>query len=201
MNGKVARPVPGDVLTFVPRYTELSRLPPAQLREYLAEGRLARIVRDAPVVCLHGKTLVVDGRVTLIGSHNFDPRSSNLNSECGLVITDDVFAALVEQHIRWDIEPQNSWVVARRNERETLASRFSRALGAVSMALPVFDLWPYTYSSVFALREGAAPVPPGHLDFYRHYRDIGQFPEVKDAATRMKLRFFKSFTGWARPLL
>jgi cardiolipin synthase len=37
---------------------------------------------------LHAKFAVVDGRVTVIGSHNLDPRSQGLNSEDAVLIDD-----------------------------------------------------------------------------------------------------------------
>ena len=45
---------------------------------------------------IHTKAFVIDGEQALIGSFNFDPRSRDLNSEIGLVVTDKVFAAQVE---------------------------------------------------------------------------------------------------------
>ena len=38
------------------------------------------------------------------------------------------------------------------------------------------DLWPNTYSTSFALREGKRAVPPGHEDFYHNYRAAGNLP-------------------------
>ena len=33
-----------------------------------------------PRISLHAKSLVVDGEVAMVGSHNFDPRSANYNT-------------------------------------------------------------------------------------------------------------------------
>ena len=45
---------------------------------------------------IHAKTIVVDGAFHLVGSINFDPRSFALNSECGILIVGETFAAEAE---------------------------------------------------------------------------------------------------------
>ena len=69
---------------------------------------------------LHAKALVVDGRLALIGSMNFDPRSDKLNSEIGVLVDSpsiaqqvvDLYDAIAQQaayalsldergHVRW----------------------------------------------------------------------------------------------------
>ncbi len=53
---------------------------------------------------LHAKVLVVDDRVTSIGSINFDPRSFSLNSECAAVILDAAIASSAMCAFRADLE-------------------------------------------------------------------------------------------------
>lgn len=65
--------------------------------------------KEPPIFALHAKSLVIDGRTTYIGTFNFDPRSANLNTEVGLVIRDHRIAQEVEQAIRQDMAPENSW--------------------------------------------------------------------------------------------
>ncbi|MEJ2692345.1 MAG: phospholipase D-like domain-containing protein, partial [Candidatus Thiodiazotropha sp.] len=65
--------------------------------------------KESPVFALHAKSLVIDGHTTYIGTFNFDPRSANLNTEVGLVIRDQQVARQVEQAIRLDMAPENSW--------------------------------------------------------------------------------------------
>ncbi len=62
---------------------------------------------------LHAKTMVVDRQVAYIGTFNFDPRSENLNTEAGVIITDEHVAAAVEAAIENDMQPGNSWDAAR----------------------------------------------------------------------------------------
>jgi putative cardiolipin synthase len=71
--------------------------------------------RKAPVFALHAKTLVIDAKTVYIGTFNFDPRSENLNTEVGAVIHDAALARSVENSIRIDMAPGNSWDAARDN--------------------------------------------------------------------------------------
>jgi putative cardiolipin synthase len=48
--------------------------------------RRTELVSSSAASSLHAKTFAVDGRQVFIGSFNFDPRSSQLNTEMGLVI-------------------------------------------------------------------------------------------------------------------
>jgi cardiolipin synthase C len=74
--------------------------------------RLTALPRIAPVFSLHAKTLVVDGRTLYIGTFNFDPRSQNMNTEVGVVVTDEVLARAVQASIETDMAPGNSWNAA-----------------------------------------------------------------------------------------
>jgi putative cardiolipin synthase len=65
--------------------------------------------KEPPVFALHAKSLVIDGHTAYVGTFNFDPRSANLNTEVGLVIRDQQIAWQVEQAIRLDMAPENSW--------------------------------------------------------------------------------------------
>ena len=58
---------------------------------------------------IHTKAFVIDNEQALIGSFNFDPRSRDLNSEIGLVVTDKVFAAQVVAEMNQDFDPANSY--------------------------------------------------------------------------------------------
>jgi len=53
---------------------------------------------------LHAKTLVADGRWSIIGAANADIRSFGLNFEVGALIEDPTFAAALEERFRLDLE-------------------------------------------------------------------------------------------------
>ena len=92
-------------------------------------------------------------RISLIGSHNFDPRSDNYNTESGLIIHDRAVAELVREAILGDIEPQNSWTIAKR-PRTNFLHRINNAIADFSSALPLFDFWPRLYAPSYDLNKG-----------------------------------------------
>jgi hypothetical protein len=145
--------------------------------------------------------MVVDDEIAFIGSYNLDPRSENLNTEVGLVITDRNFAALLQAAIAKDMEPQNSWVIAKREIPLNLDD-VNAILVWLSGTMPI-DPWPIRYASAFELIEGRNPVLPQHADFYNNYRSVGSFPEV--AGERSDKIFgaliFKTFGKYLTPLL
>jgi phosphatidylserine/phosphatidylglycerophosphate/cardiolipin synthase-like enzyme len=135
-------------------------------------------LRDRGVrVGLHAKSIVIDGAIALIGSHNFDPRSDHYNTESGFIIHDRAVAQMLRASILRDCAPGNAWTVARRQSTSWI-SRLNRAIGDFSARLPLFDLWPYRYASSFALKPGCKPLPPGAPGFYDCYEDVGDFPDV-----------------------
>src|SRR5690606_2108014 len=71
-------------------------------------------------VGMHAKSLVIDDRVGVVGTHNFDPRGDHYNTESAVVIEDPAFAAALEASIRRDIAPGNSWVIAPRDKAPVL---------------------------------------------------------------------------------
>ncbi len=58
---------------------------------------------------LHQKTLVIDGRISFIGSFNFDNRSIRYNSEIGVIVDSAAFAGRVRSAILTATSPENSW--------------------------------------------------------------------------------------------
>ncbi len=200
MNIYELRPVPGDVHCIVPGYDQVQDL---FLEDVPDEGDKspARIRPTTPRVALHAKTMVKDGQSVLIGSHNFDPRSTRINAECGVIIRDPDFAQLVEDDIRRDLHPRNSWVVKRTPVPAGFWAKTSRQLSAGSSRLPLLDLWPQRYMSSFEPVDMDNVVTPRQENFFEHYRDAGHFPEVDDPAALRRLRLVKWFGGWARFLM
>jgi len=60
---------------------------------------------------LHAKAFVVDGRLSMIGSFNMDPRSRVWNSEIGLLVDSEAFAATVLEAMERELSPENSYRV------------------------------------------------------------------------------------------
>jgi putative cardiolipin synthase len=87
----------------------------AELYELRADAAIRSIVDVPPVhgefVGLHTKSVVVDRRYVFIGSMNFDPRSSNINTEAGAFVDSPALAADVQALMERDTSPDNAWQV------------------------------------------------------------------------------------------
>jgi putative cardiolipin synthase len=170
---------------------------PAQLRSMIETGA----ADDPPRVSMHAKSAVIDGEISLIGTHNFDPRSDKFNTEAAVIIHDRDFAAALAASIQRDMAPENSWVIAPRERGVAPFYRLSRLLESISTALPLFDLWPFRYASSFELKPGCPPVPRSHPDFYVCHDDVGDFPEVESVLKRILTRLATAFGAPALPVL
>jgi cardiolipin synthase C len=190
------KPFPGDAADFIREYEKLSG--GGNVGEYQRYGRTP-LKRGGVRLGLHAKSLVIDGTVSLIGSHNFDPRSDDYNTESGFIIHDVAVATRVRAAVLRNIEPQNAWVIARRERASQLLWRINNAISDFSTALPLFDFWPFRYASSFELKPGCEPLPPSDPRFYECYEDVGDFPEVdlplKTIYTRMVTAFGAGLVG------
>jgi len=151
-------------------------------------------------VGLHAKSLVVDDRIGVVGSHNFDPRSDNYNTESMLVVHDHEFAVALSASIRLDMEPGNAWRVAAQ-EKLPMLSGLNYSLGKLSEKLPIFDLWPFPYATSYELKPGCNPIEPGQPGFYACYEDVGAFPEVDLPLKTVYTRILTAFGAGLVPIL
>ena len=166
---------------------------PAQADEMVSP--IAKEIRAKDYfVCTHAKSYVIDSQKVWVGSFNLDPRSANLNTEVGVIIYDERVARDIEENIRRDMSDLNSWTVAKR-KKPPLRSFISGTLGAVVEAVPIINIWPFTYSGSYELKEGKKPVSIFHKDFYNHYKYVGPFPGVKGAGKEIEARLMKAFLG------
>jgi len=60
--------------------------PDATERIGFMTGALQEKLNFTPIFGLHAKSMVVDGKITVIGTFNLGPRSANLNTECVAII-------------------------------------------------------------------------------------------------------------------
>ena len=152
---------------------------------------------------LHAKSLVIDERIGVIGTHNFDPRGDHYNTESAVAIADPAFAQLLAASIRRDIEPANSWTVAPR-EKLPLFSGLEYTLAKLSERLPIFDLWPVRYATSYEFVPGPqCPVPlsPDDPRFRDCYRGVGDFPEVNLTLKAVMTRIFTAFGAGLAPVM
>ncbi len=189
------KPFPGDADRLFSRYSELSG---GESSEGYARYGKAPLTSQGVRVGMHAKSIVIDGKTTLIGSHNFDPRSDNYNTESGLIIYDKAVAEQVRAAIIEDAQPQNSWTIAKR-PRTNLLHRINNAIADFSSVLPLFDFWPFRYATSYQLNPGCAPMKQNDPGFYDCYTAVGDFPEVdlplKTIYTRMVTAFGAGAVG------
>ena len=154
-------------------------------------------------VGLHAKSLVIDERIGVVGTHNFDPRGDRYNTESAVVIDDPVFARALAASIRGDMAPDNAWVIGRRDKAPVL-SGLDYSLGKVSESLPLFDIWPWNYATSYEFVPGPAcpvPLPRDDPGFRACYRPVGDFPEVSLGLKGLTTRIFTAFGAGLAPIL
>ena len=160
------------------------------------------VKKEVPFMCMHSKSVVVDDSVSFVGSYNLDPRSENINTECGMIIRDGNFARLLKSYIEVDMQPRNAWVIARKKRQDEVDDINSIFVEFFSF-LPIGDVWPFRYSASFELKPGREPVDIDHPRFYKNYRDVGNFPQVniEGIGKEIGVRGTKMFLGFVKPLL
>ena len=60
---------------------------------------------------LHAKYMVIDRRLTFVGSLNLDPRSIYINTEVGMIINSPTLSRAVALEFEEEMKPENSWQV------------------------------------------------------------------------------------------
>ncbi|MBB4133059.1 phospholipase D family protein [Xanthomonas sp. 3075] len=161
------------------------------------------VTRAGARMGLHAKSLVVDRRIGVIGTHNFDPRSENYNTEAAVVIDDVRFAQALAASIERDIAPENAWTVASR-EKPPVLSGLNYSVGKVSEALPVLDFWPWRYATNYEFQPGpGCPFPLKRQDpqFRQCYVAVGDFPEVNVGPKWLLVRMLTAFGAGLVPIL
>ncbi len=149
---------------------------------------------------LHAKSLVLDERIALVGTHNFDPRSDWLNTESFVLIRDPLFAQRLARSILRDTRPENAWTIARR-PRPPVLSGLNYSLGKLSERLPVFDIWPWRYATSWEIRPGCEPLPTDDPKFADCYTPVGDFPEVELGGKSLSTRILTAFGAGFAPIL
>ncbi|QBG89814.1 phospholipase D family protein [Xanthomonas oryzae] len=161
------------------------------------------VTRAGARMGLHAKSLVVDRRIGVIGTHNFDPRSENYNTEAAVVIDDARFAQALAASIERDMSPENAWTVAPR-EKPPVLSGLNYSVGKVSEALPVLDFWPWRYATNYEFQPGPdCPFPLKRQDpqFRKCYVAVGDFPEVNVGPKWLLVRMLTAFGAGLVPIL
>ena len=152
---------------------------------------------------LHAKSMVVDGKVGVVGTHNFDPRGDTYNTESAVVIEDPAFAARLSASIQRDMAPGNAWTIGRRDSSPILPG-VEYTLARVSERMPIFDLWPIKYATSYEFVPGPdCPSPPSPFDprFRACHTPVGNSPEVDIGLKWLGVRVFTAFGSGLSPIL
>jgi cardiolipin synthase C len=149
---------------------------------------------------MHAKSLVIDDRLALVGTHNFDPRSDRFNTESFVLIRDAAFAGLLRRTIERDVAPENAWTIAPR-PRPLVLSGLNYSLGKVSEKLPLFDIWPWRYATSWDIKPGCTPIPYTTPGFSDCYEPVGDFPEVELGGKSLSTRVLTAFGAGLAPIL
>ncbi len=86
---------------------------------------------------LHAKTILVDGRVSIIGSYNIDPRSEFLNTEVMCVAEDEQVARELRASIEAHLE--NAWVISPGAPSFRVSRATSLRIWAARLLLPFIE--------------------------------------------------------------
>ncbi|MBN8717699.1 phospholipase D family protein [Thermomonas sp.] len=178
-----------------------------RLSPFASSGGLpVRLKRAGLRMGLHAKSLVVDARVGVVGTHNFDPRGDTLNTESAVVIADPAFARQLAASILRDMAPANAWTIGRRDDALLLPG-VEYTLAKLSERMPIFDLWPRKYATSFDYVPGPGcpptqvPPSPFAADFRRCNQPVGDFPEVDLGLKWLGVRLFTAFGSGLSPIL
>ena len=100
--------------------------PDAKERYKIMTGALQEKLNYQPVFGLHAKSMVIDGKTTVIGTFNLDPRSANLNSECVTIIQSEKIAQGVLKGMNEEFKPENSWETTKNFNPDKEAGKLKR---------------------------------------------------------------------------
>lgn len=100
--------------------------PDAAERTKIMTGELQKKLDYKPIFGLHAKTMVIDGKTTVIGTFNLDPRSANLNTECIAIIPSEKIANGVLIGMEKEFKPENSWETTLESNPDSKVGNIKR---------------------------------------------------------------------------
>ena len=83
--------------------------PDAAVRKKMATGAIQKKLNYTPIFGLHAKTMVIDGKISVVGTFNLDPRSANLNTECFALIYSEQIASGILKGMNEEFKSENAW--------------------------------------------------------------------------------------------
>lgn len=162
-------------------------------------NRLVPLRETGLRISMHAKSIVIDGDIGIIGSHNFDPRSDHYNTEGVVVVHNTEIAQRIQQAILLDTAPQNSWLIAR--QPSSAVSGINGSIARVFEELPLFDFWPFRYATSYELKPGCAPLPIDDPHFHDCWTPVGDFPGAEISFKTFATRVLTAFGSGFAPIL
>ena len=197
-----AKPYPADLEELVPRYPALIEERRAGI-ETPMRGDPGQAVREmpGPRISLHAKLLVIDQRVSVVTSHNFDPRSEIYNTENGIVVEDAAFASALLSYIEPMTAAGNSWASLLHPDRVGPIAAIDRSAGRLSRRLPTLDLWPSYGFEQYRLAVDWSGETPQATVGAEGQEAVGLSPEVISSRRRRVTALVSRMMGFLRPIL
>ena len=100
--------------------------PDAAERKKIMTGELQLKLDHKPIFGLHAKSMVIDNKITVIGTFNLDPRSANLNTECVVIVRSDKISRGVLKGMEEEFKPENSWETTLEYNPDSEVNNFKR---------------------------------------------------------------------------
>jgi phosphatidylserine/phosphatidylglycerophosphate/cardiolipin synthase-like enzyme len=100
--------------------------PDAAERTKIMTGELQEKLDHKPTFGLHSKSMVIDNKITVIGTFNLDPRSANLNTECIVVVNSEQITKGVLEGMEIEFLPGNSWETTLDFNPDSEVGRYKR---------------------------------------------------------------------------
>ena len=111
--------------------------PDAQIRRDIMYNDLQKKLDYSPIFAIHAKSMVIDSKITVIGTFNLDPRSANLNTECVSIIYSHEIAENVRSLMEKELQPENSWEVTKSFNPDSEVGIFKRFKTYIRRIIPI----------------------------------------------------------------
>lgn len=110
--------------------------PDAKEKTNLMTGELHRGNSEKPQFGLHAKTMVIDAKISIIGTFNADPRSAILNTECNCIIKSETIAKGILEGMKKEYLSENSWKITPEFNADDEVSNYKQVKTWTRKVLP-----------------------------------------------------------------
>lgn len=86
--------------------------PDAKIRQKIMSEVMQKKLIKAPIFGLHAKSMVIDNKISVIGTYNIDPRSANLNTENLVIIPSKKIAKEIKEGMIEEMKEENAWKIS-----------------------------------------------------------------------------------------